>query len=182
MTLPNYFTLIRIILTPLFFTALVSYESGKEHYRWIAFGVFIAAVFSDALDGFLARVLKQKSNLGRIMDPLADKLLLVSGYVGLLYVEALPLHPPLWITVTIVFRDMVLLVGLLIIFLISGQLPVQPNLLGKATTVCQMAVLVTVLLQWPISVFLWNLAALFTIASCVVYVFRELNQLNGSAS
>jgi cardiolipin synthase (CMP-forming) len=182
LTVPNLITLFRIILVPCFFTALVSYESGKEGYRWLAFWLLLLAAASDALDGFLARVLKQQSQLGRILDPIADKLLILSGFLGLLYVEMLPLHPPLWVTVIVVFRDMVLLLGLFVFFLISRHLPAQPNLLGKMTTVMQMITLISVLLQWAVSPWVWNITAVMTIMSGVIYVMRELKVLNGEST
>jgi len=69
-----------------------------------------------------------------------------------------------------------------IIFFISGRLPVQPNFLGKITTTFQMATLAAILLQIPLAVFLWTATASVTILSCAVYVLRELKQLNGAAS
>ncbi len=182
MTLPNYITLFRILLVPFFFTALVSYETGQETVRWLALVLFLVAALSDALDGFLARMLKQQSQLGRILDPLADKLLILSGYLGLLYVEALPLHPPLWVTVAIVFRDMVLFVGLIIVYLIGGRLAIQPNLLGKCTTGFQIVTLVALLLQSPVAAYLWTATAVLTILSCLVYVTRELKLLGSAAA
>jgi CDP-diacylglycerol--glycerol-3-phosphate 3-phosphatidyltransferase len=182
LTLPNYITLFRILLVPFFFTVLVSYETGQETTRWLAFALFLVAAASDALDGFLARLLKQQSQLGRILDPLADKLLILSGYLGLLCVHALPLRPPLWVTVTIVFRDMVLFVGLIIIYLIGGRLAIQPNLLGKVTTGFQIMTLVALLLQMPVASILWTVTAVLTIVSCLVYVTRELKLLGNAAS
>ncbi len=167
---------------PFFFTALVSYQEGKEYFRWIAFSLFVTAAVSDAVDGFLARLLKQKTRLGRMLDPLADKLLLLSGYLGLLCVRTLPLQPPLWITVTIVFRDLVLLTGLLIVFLMSSRLPVKPNFLGKLTTAFQAMTLVLILLQWQLAIPFWYVTAGLTMISCAVYVIRELRQLHRETS
>lgn len=181
MSLPNYITLLRIILVPFFFTELVSYQPGSEHHRWWAFAIFLTACFTDALDGFLARVLKAKTPLGTFLDPLADKLLLLAGYLGLLFVKALPYHPPLWITVTIVFRDLLILSGLLILFLITGSATVQPNFLGKVTTALQMATLGAILVGWKGAALLWYPTAVFTILSCFVYIGRELQKLRGNA-
>ena len=178
MTLPNYITLFRILLVPFFFTALVSYEPGKEHDRWIACGIFLIASLTDALDGFLARVTRNKSELGRFLDPLADKLLLLSGYLGILWVEALPYRPPVWITVTIVFRDIVIIIGLILIYLVSGKIVIRPNFLGKMTTASQMITLVAILLQSPIAIPLWYSAAGFTVFSCLFYIGRDFKKLN----
>jgi len=174
LSLANYLTLARILLIPFFFTALVSYQPGKEYYRWAAFGIFLTASLTDALDGFLARLTKHQTRLGRFLDPLADKLLLLSGYLGLLFVEALSYRPPLWITVTIVFRDFLIILGLILIYLLTGTVRVKPNYLGKCTTAIQMATLVAILLNWKIAILFWYLMAFLTILSCLVYVVREM--------
>lgn len=182
MTIANYITLLRILLTPFFFVSLLTFnEHHEDKYRWMALAFFLVAVATDALDGLIARAFKKKSTLGQFLDPLADKLLLLSGYLGLLFVQSLALRPPLWVTVTIVFRDLVILSGLIVIFLMTGKVRVQPNRLGKCTTALQMATLVAILLGLPVSVFLWNLTAFLTIVSCFTYVGRELKLIKQSA-
>ena len=174
---PNLLTCLRILLVPFFFTALVSYQPGKEKERWIAFFIFLVAALTDALDGFIARLTKSRTDLGRFLDPFADKLLLLSGYLGLLFVPTLPYRPPLWITVTIVFRDAVIILGLIVIFLMSGAVRVEPNILGKFTTGSQMVALIAVLLQNPLSPPLYYFSVALTIASCFSYIIRELKRL-----
>ena len=182
MTLPNYITLFRILLVPFFFTALVYYEPGKEYYRLVALGLFLTAAFTDALDGFLARITHKKTDLGRFLDPLADKLLLLSGFLGLLFVNSLPFRPPVWVTVTIVFRDIVILVGLILIYLISGTIRVQTNFIGKVTTFFQMATLTAILLEAPISILLSYTTAGITVLSCLLYMARDFKKLNPASS
>jgi len=92
LSIPNYLTLLRIILTPVFITSLISYSPEKEYLRYWALAIFALAGLTDALDGILARVLRQKTALGEILDPLADKLLLLSGYISLLFVDSV-LYP-----------------------------------------------------------------------------------------
>ena len=181
MNLPNYITLFRIFLTPFFFTSLVSYQAGREHYRLAAFGILLVGSLTDALDGFLARVTKKRTRLGRFLDPLADKLLLLSGFLGLLFVTALPYRPPLWVTVTIVFRDMIIIFGLIVIFLMTKTVRIEPNLLGKSTTLFQMLTLLAILLKWPLSSFFWYVTAFLTILSCLVYIGRELRRFQNSS-
>ena len=176
MTPANVITFVRILLVPFFFTALVSYTPGRESQRWIAFLIFLVASITDMLDGFLARVTKTRTELGRFLDPFADKLLLLSGFLGLLFVDALPYRPPLWITVIIVFRDLLVVAGLVIIFMIKGTFPIQPNLLGKTTTAFQMATLLAILLGWPVSIPLCYITVGFTMASFVTYALRELRK------
>ena len=177
MSLANYITLFRILLTPFFFTSLLSYESGKEYHRWVAFGIFLAASLTDALDGFLARIMKRRTALGRFLDPFADKLLLLTGYLGLLFVDALPYRPPPWVTVTIVFHDIVIIAGLVGIYITTGKVTIQPNFLGKCTTVMQMTTLVAILLKRQIAVVFWYVTAVLTIVSCLNYVLREARKI-----
>ena len=164
-------------MVPFFFTELLSYKPGEEHHRWIAIAIFVTAALTDALDGAIARLTKSKTELGTFLDPLADKLLLVSGYLALLAVDALPYQPPLWIIVTVVFRDLMIISGLAVIYLLSGKVRVQPNFLGKCTTAFQMLTLITVLLKWPYAYLMWNTMAVLTIASFFVYFRRDLNKL-----
>lgn len=177
MNLPNTITLIRIFLVPFFFTFLVSYRPGEEHWRWAALITFFIAAATDALDGFLARVFHSRTELGRFLDPLADKLLLLSGFLGLSLVSEFPHHPPLWVTVTIVFRDLIIVGGLIIIFLMSGRVRIEPNMLGKSTTALQMATLLLILFGSRFSIlFCWITAGL-SILSCLVYMIREMKKL-----
>jgi len=149
--------------------------------RLLALGIFAIASVTDALDGFLARRLRMQTHLGTVLDPLADKLLLLSGFLGVLMVDSLLYRPPVWITVTIVFRDMMILAGIMIFFMTSGQLRVEPNLLGKTTTVIQIATLILILLQSPAAVPCYYAMAILTIASGLVYARREIRWLkNGT--
>ncbi len=177
MNLPNAITLFRLLLVPFFFTELVSIKPGADEHRCYALILFAVASFSDALDGFFARLTKKKTDLGTLLDPVADKLLLASAYLGLLFTTSLPYTPPLWITVAIIFRDIFIIIGLFVIYLMTGGVQIKPNLLGKWTTAAQMVTLIAVLLMWPFSWILWNVTAVLTILSFVVYARRELEQL-----
>ncbi len=177
MSIPNYLTLFRILLTPVFFISLVSYTPEKEGFRLIALAIFVVAALTDALDGLLARFLKQRTALGQMLDPLADKILLVSAFIGLLFVPTLPFRPPLWITITIIFRDMILLFGFLTLNFAAVKIEVQPNLWGKLTTVSQMLLLCFILLEWPVAIPLAFLTVTFTIVSGIIYITRGLKFL-----
>ena len=179
--MPNLITLVRILIVPFFFSTLLYYHPEKDSLRLWAFGLFLAGSVTDAMDGLVARLGKKTSKLGRFLDPLADKLLLLSGYLGLLLAKDFPLLPPLWITVAIVFRDVVILGGLTLFFISGAPVHVRPNLLGKVTTGFQMATLLSVLLLLPVSPWLWNLTALLTIASGLTYVVREMRRLRHSS-
>jgi len=174
LSIPNYLTLFRILLTPVFFITLVSYTPEKEWLRFAALGIFALASVTDALDGLLARFLKQRTALGQMLDPLADKILLLSAYIGLLFVGTLPLRPALWVTITIIFRDLILLFGFFTLHFASVKMEVTPNLWGKLTTVSQMLLLCFILLEWPIAIPLSYLTVTFTIISGIIYLTRGL--------
>ncbi len=174
MSIPNYLTLLRILLTPVFFIALVSYGPGKENLRLLALGIFVIAALTDALDGLLARFLKQRTALGQMLDPLADKILLLSGFIGLFFVSSLYYRPPLWIIITIIFRDVFLLIGFFSLNFMTPKIAVVPNRWGKMTTASQMILLCFVLLEWPLAIPLSYLTAFFTIVSGIIYISRGL--------
>ncbi|OGX13548.1 MAG: hypothetical protein A2351_01590 [Omnitrophica bacterium RIFOXYB12_FULL_50_7] len=177
MSIPNYLTLFRILLTPIFFITLVSYTPEKEGLRLVALAIFVIAALTDALDGLLARFLKQRTALGQMLDPLADKILLVSAYIGILFVSALHFRPPLWITITIIFRDLILLIGFFTLHFAAVKIEVLPNIWGKLTTVCQMLLLCFILLEWPVTIPLAFLTVAFTIVSGIIYITRGLKFL-----
>lgn len=177
MSIPNFLTLFRILLTPVFFIALVSYTPEKEWLRLVALGIFGVAALTDALDGILARFLKQRTALGQMLDPLADKILLVTAYVGLLFVPAIPFRPPLWITITIIFRDLLLLFGFFTLHFAAVKVEVLPNLWGKLTTASQMLLLCFILLEWPVAVPLAYATAAFTVVSGIIYMTRGIKFL-----
>ena len=177
MTIPNILTLLRIILVPFVYLAISYYEPNQDHLRWAALSIFAIASLTDALDGFIVRKWNQRSNIGTFLDPVADKLLLISTYLSIQF-SKLPLKPPEWVVVAIVFREIIILGGLTVISLTSHKVTVRPNLLGKATTFFQMISVVFILLQLPVARPLWLIAVLLTVISCFVYMSREMTQLH----
>jgi cardiolipin synthase len=123
-TVPNQITLLRLGFLP-FFLILVFYEK----YDWALF-VLVFVALTDAIDGYLARTLRQKSALGAYLDPIADKLLLSSSFVVL----AMGKKIAWWLTILVLSRDVLLLVVAAVILVIQGYRPFPPSLLGKATT------------------------------------------------
>src|SRR6266850_6286636 len=122
MTTANKITILRILLVPFFIAQVLYYVgSGNELYRLLAILSFAIAAISDGVDGYIARRYNQRSELGAILDPLADKLLLVSGIVlvSLHSPPNLKIIPiPLWVTATILSRDALLLIGMVVIQMI----------------------------------------------------------------
>ena len=181
MTTANQVTICRILLVPFFILGVIYYvKTGTEFYRWAAIACFALAAISDGIDGFIARHFNQFSELGTILDPLADKLLLVSGVV-LLSLHNEPHLPgiPIWLTVTILSRDVLLLLGLALIHFIAGKVKVKPHLIGKAATVLQMAAVLWALFKWSEPTLYWICvgATVLTGVSGFIYVFDGTRQL-----
>jgi cardiolipin synthase len=142
LTVPNLLSLLRMGLVPLFIIALVEGNSKKGLL------IFVVAGVTDALDGFFARYLNQKSLLGAYLDPIADKLLLTSAYVVL----SIPqlnhgTQIPLWVTILVISRDVLLVTAALLFYLAAGIRNFPPSLLSKITTVAQVAAVMLVLLS-----------------------------------
>ncbi|HVS02754.1 MAG TPA: CDP-alcohol phosphatidyltransferase family protein [Thermoanaerobaculia bacterium] len=181
LTLPNLLSLLRMGLTPIFVIAVVD---GKPLRALLIFGV---AGITDALDGFIARTLGQKSLLGAYLDPIADKLLLMSAYVTL----AIPgLHPgvliPLWVTILVIARDVVIVVVALILYLAVGVSRFPPTPLSKVNTAVQVGAAVVVLATGFLPVFdelavrAIHAVAALTILSGVSYILVA-NRLGAAA-
>lgn len=174
MTTANKITILRILLIPFFVVEVLYYvREGQEIHRYLALTSFALAAILDGVDGYIARRYRQRSELGAILDPLADKLLLVSGVVVLSFDHQPWLETvPLWLTGTIIGRDLVLLAGLLVIQMVAGKVTVRPRWLGKTATVLQMAVVLWVMLKWREDLvwFAALLAGLCTGGSGLLYV------------
>lgn len=135
MNLPNFLTLTRILLVP-FFVMAVFYR-----YFPFAIGIFFIAGVTDGLDGLLARSLHQKTKLGAVLDPLADKLLLTTSYITLGVLHFIPF----WLAVVVVSRDVIIALGILVIVLMGFSYEICPRMISKATTVFQIITVLAVL-------------------------------------
>lgn len=168
LNLANRISLARIILIPFFIAAIV--YSKLE----IALFIFIIAIISDAADGFIARTLNQKTQLGTILDPVADKLLLISAYICLSLANSIPrdLQFPPYVPIVIISRDAIIVLGSVIVHVVTGSLKVSPSAIGKITTFFQMMAIVSVLVRFEYSFVVWNLAVLFTILSGIDYIIK----------
>jgi CDP-diacylglycerol--glycerol-3-phosphate 3-phosphatidyltransferase len=186
MTTANKVTILRILLVPFFVVEVLYYvRNGHELHRLLAIASFATAAICDGVDGFIARRFNQRSELGAILDPLADKLLLVSGIVVLSfdrqpYLESIPL----WVTGTVIGRDILLLVGLGVIQMTVGKVAVRPRVLGKVATVLQMVLVLWILLKWNEKwlSFLVLVTAICTGCSGLLYVWDGVRQLSAHPS
>jgi cardiolipin synthase len=146
-TLPNILTIFRMALIPVFVSMLF-----YQKFVW-ALAIFIVAGITDGLDGLFARRFHQQSPLGRILDPIADKLMLVTSFVVLsmrgVYPTPIPKHLPIpfWVTITVISRDVFILVGAAAINIVTGFRSFVPSTLGKISTVFQIIAVATVILS-----------------------------------
>ena len=185
MTTANKITIIRILLVPFFIVQVLYYmNSGEEWYRLFAFLCFAVAAISDGIDGYIARRYNQISELGKMIDPLADKLLLVSAMLLLsMNNEHLP-RIPIWLTATILSRDAILIIGLLLIQHVCGKAKVRPIMIGKVATVLQMICVLWALLKFSPRILLLLAigTSAFTAVSGIIYVLEGIRQLSASPS
>jgi cardiolipin synthase len=174
MNLPNSLTILRILLIPVFIGFLI-YERYES-----SLAVLLLAGLTDGLDGTIARVANQRTRLGAYLDPLADKLLLTSGFITLSVLHLVPS----WIAIVVVSRDMMLMTGTLLARLTESHLDISPTLLGKGTTLFQLSylILVVVLTSRQMDlVFLQPLLYLMvclTITSGFHYLYRGFTHLS----
>jgi cardiolipin synthase len=174
LTLPNLITLARLCAVPVTIWLIVQQRLD------LAFLLFVAAGLSDALDGYLARVRGARSALGALLDPVADKALLVSVYVALAAIGVLPD----WLAILVVFRDAVIVGGLLLLWMLGERPAISPLLVSRINTALQIALAATALLaagfDLPVSAFkaalVWMVAG-STLASGLAYVAQAARRL-----
>ena len=177
MTIPNMVTAIRIILAPIFIIFLINDQLTS------ALVVYLVCVASDGVDGMVARLFNQKSKLGSYLDPLADKLLLVTAFVVLSARGFLPV----WLTVMVITRDVMILLGVIVLFLNGLNLNIKPSALSKINTCFQFTTVMTALsanyVAFPglFYLYLYYVTAFFTITSGLDYM-RYGFQIMGEAS
>jgi len=179
MNIPNLITLLRIILVPVVVILLIQGSFRK------ALAVFIIASISDAVDGFLARVMHQQTAVGAYLDPIADKALLASTFVTLSILHVIPA----WLTVIVITRDFIILLGICVLFILSVSVEIHPALVSKITTVMQVSTVFLALFirclpegveQGWLDILYWG-TAIFTVVSGLHYMFRGFKLINNDA-
>ena len=186
MTAANIITISRIALIPCFVVAVVYYVEGfKEGTSadWqylLAVGLFAITAISDGVDGYVARRFNQKTRLGSILDPLADKALLITALLLLSWDHAGAFDRlPLWFPILVLSRDIMLVAGVAVAYMMGGGFEIKPHWLGKIATVLQMVTIGMVLLKFPAVKWqlpLW-LAGGCTLLSGIVYVVQGARKL-----
>ncbi len=166
MTIPNLISIIRLAMVPFIVWTLLDGQTV------LAFILFVVVGISDGVDGFIARRFNQQSELGAYLDPLADKTLLVTMFVALGYLEAIPL----WLVVIVLTRDVLILAGVMVAFVLGDPIEIKPLFVSKANTAVQI-VLVALALSMPAFnlelgvihlVVVWT-CAILTVASAFAY-------------
>jgi cardiolipin synthase len=173
LNVPNLLTLLRIIAIPAFLILLEDYRYGE------AFALFVAAGVTDALDGAIARLTHTKTTLGAYLDPAADKLLLVSAFIALGFMHAVPR----WLVVLVISRDVIVVLGYFLLFMLTQRtMEVHPSVLGKLSTVLQLLAVSTVLgtlarprlLSAPAAQGVFYVTAIVTAVAGLQYMYRGL--------
>ena len=168
MNLPNIITCLRIALVPVFLLLLIYDKYG------LALGVFVAAGMTDAIDGAIARMMNQKTELGMFLDPLADKFLVLTAFIALALMDKLPL----WLAETVIARDVVIVAGSLYLYKRGLKKKIKPVLLGKVTTFMLITLLVVALVgvylnrEFDLTEYLVWITAALLIISGIQYLFR----------
>jgi cardiolipin synthase (CMP-forming) len=179
LSIPNLITLVRILLVPIVIWAITAGEMR------IAFVLFLAAGISDAVDGFLAKRFEMTTELGAYLDPLADKAMLVSIYIALGIIEAVPR----WLVILVVFRDIMIVSAVILSWVVDKPLPLKPLLVSKLNTVAQIALACVVLaalgfhFNARIAVAaLIGLVAVLTLLSVIFYLAEWVRHINTTDS
>ena len=172
--IPNILTLTRILLLP-FFAATLYYEQ----YQY-ALLVFIAASITDLLDGFIARVKKQITYFGTILDPVADKFFLLTSFIMMSKTGLIPM----WLTIIVISRDLIVISGCFIIYLVTKNLDIEPSIVGKTASAGQFLLIGLILLSLNFNSdmtflkYLFIAVAVLTALSGLHYVYRGLRVAN----
>ena len=185
MTWANRITLFRIVLIPVFLGTLLYYSASEkagapeEGLRLTAFVIFLVAAISDGIDGYLARHWNQRTKLGAVLDPTADKLL---AFTALLSLSLIPFHGiatfPLWFPLLVISRDVILAVGALLLHYFHHAVEVRPHWTGKVSTGFVFAAICAALLDLRWVGWLCAVAGLFTFASAIFYLRDGTAQFN----
>ena len=170
--IPNLISLFRVLCIPFFIWTL------KESRIGLALGIFTLAVLSDFVDGYLARKIPQQSPAGALLDPLADKFLLMTAFVCMYALKNLAINIPFWVLLIVMSRDLIILVGTGLLFLMGTPIEIRPTIWGKLTTFFQMLTVLSVLVGMVYSYVIWNIAVLFTLISGINYIFKGIQTMH----
>jgi len=177
MTLATRITLFRLLMVPVLAGLVISYTREQQWIRYAALSVYVLAGLSDALDGFVARAYNQKTKLGALLDPLADKLIINITFVFLAANDQFACRVPYWFPVVILARDIMIVMGAYTINEFYGPVHVRPRLLGKLTTAFQMSLVIAVLLEVGFAHKLLIATVVVSALSYVDYMYAGVKQI-----
>ncbi len=179
MSIPNQLTIIRILLAPCMVGCLVYYHPQRDWLRLLALAFFTLGIVTDALDGFIARIANQRTELGVLLDPIADKLLILTTLISCSVIHGLPefLRLPAWFNIVVISRDALLVSGSIMLFFMRGKWFVSPSWIGKCTTAAQMSVIPVLLLGLPVKQHVILVATVLTVVSGIDYIRSGLRLL-----
>ncbi len=172
--IPNTLTIIRIVIIPVFITMII-----YNRYNY-ALSLFVIAALTDAFDGLFARLTNQKTRLGTFLDPLADKFLLVTSFI----LFAVYGWIPKWLAITVISRDLIVVIGWFLLYLITHNSIIEPVLLGKTAIALQVITLAYVLINInlssprPIPDILLFFTAAITAISGLQYIYKGFKLTN----
>ncbi len=176
---PNGLTILRILLIPIFVILMGNHERGGSGVPYIALAVFLLAILTDALDGYIARRYNKKTKLGSILDPIADKALINTAFVCLYFSHTMKIDVPQFVPVIVIFRDLVIIVGSIVIFMTMGCIEARPTVIGKATAALQMLTVACVLSGFGFAYALLWITIVVTLVSMAEYVLLSGRIING---
>lgn len=201
MTTANKITFTRIFLIPIFVMMAVYYGRGVSHgtpqewQRYATIAIFVIAAISDGVDGYLARRYHQQTQLGAMLDPIADKGLMLAAIITL-SVSNWHYELPLWFPVVVIARDILVIAGAVVMHMLTHEVKAKPNWAGKTATAVTMVALSLVMLQWNFTLATFGsgnsqhslefldvpvyLAGFFTVISAVGYVLNGIRHLQAS--
>lgn len=171
--IPNVLTIIRILLVPLFVIFLI------RDLFVSALVVFAIAGLSDGLDGLIARYFNQRTVLGAYLDPIADKLLIISAFISLAVIKIIPG----WLAVIVITRDVIILLGIAVFSITDILIEIKPSLVSKCTTVAQLGTVIVILFYPTVSdaslikYYIYWLTAGLSIISGFHYIYKGMNLL-----
>ena len=185
-TLATNITIARFLLIPIFVWIAVRYgrsveaSAPDESLRWLALTVYTLASVLDGVDGWIARHFDQKSLTGAVLDPITDKTLLMCGLATATFINwGIDWHLPLWFIILVIIRDLEILGGVAILYLINKKVPIQPHWTGKVCTATQMIAMGWIVLRFTAIDLIYptTLAAFFTVWSGYQYFMMGYRQL-----
>lgn len=182
MRLADKLTILRVLLIPIFVAVILYFNSERIYLKYLAIFIFGIAMLTDYFDGLVARLRREKSEIGKVIDPLADKILLVVAFLTLYLLRNLiPLKYkiPLWFVLLVVSRDIIIILGVVILNFLKIDIEIKPSIFGKLTTFFQMITILFFLLEVPVlTKFIYKIAAIFTLVSGIGYFLKGLRAIN----